>query len=1164
MKKVIRLRVKYSFPIKLNLKMRITLFLLIVSLFQLQANEINAQKTKVTLNYANVSLETVLNKIESVTKFKFIYKDKEIDYLQKVSVNAKKEVLSKVLQNLLSKLKISFSLKGKQVVLKPSKKTLHTGILKKQKQQEQITGKVVDENNQPIPGVSIFVMETKRGVVSDFDGNYTLKITNASEKTLKFSFLGYVTKKITIGNQKVINVTLKEATNALDEIVVTGYQEIKKSRTTGSFAKINNVTLENIQTLGIIEKIEGLVPGLISDRNGRLVLRGVSTFRSGDSSEPLIVLDKHPIEPELLETINPDDIESVTVLKDAAAASIWGARAANGVIVIVSKKNKKDNSPLAINFSTTITFQKRPDLTQSSGSTSALLELQEHQAKNGWASTNFLLPKGFATYKSFFDGNISESEKNNIINNLKKNDLRKEFSRYLLRSPIRKNYNISASGSSEKNAYYFSTSFNDILTENQGFNDERINLNANNVFYITPNFKINTGVTVYIKREKLNGYKNFETVAVDQYERIFDKNGNYTSVKLAENQKTGLVLPYDWKYNLKKDQLEFNKTSNDNTYRVNFGLDYNIKDYLNLNINYQYNHSQTVFKDLNNENTYFTRNLLNDYTSLNNDGTSVNNIPLGSILDETNSSFKSQTINAQINFKKRFNKHDIVFLAGAEVRQVVAESSLNRIYGYNPESLRIDNHIDYTSKIPLASNPFGVSNTIPFVQGVSYNENRYVSTYFNLGYSYADKYKLSGSYRLDDSNLFGASPKYRNIPLWSVGLGWNITKEDFFNSNVIDNFVLRTTIGTGGNIDRTTSPFTILRNSSNFRASGNRLPYAYLQSPPNPTLRWEKTTTLNLGLDFSILNRRLYGSVEYYERKSVDLLANKEFNPTYGIDFALYNVAEMSNKGVDINLNAVIIKKPFNWTSTLNFSTNKNKVESVSFDNENFNSYINNSPRVGLPLRHLYSYKWAGLSNEGFSQVFDKDGNIISYNDNRTFEIEDLTYSGGVEPKVYGGFVNSFTYKNFSLSTIFTYKFGYKFRKSYFDYIDYANRIPDFVPKEFENRWRKPGDENITNVPRLPDDNADLISKNNTFYINGSQNILDGSHIRFKQINLSYRLPKSVTEKLTIQSLKFGFQVRDLGVKVFNSERVDPENNSFNVGYIPIQPEYTFSVNVNF
>lgn len=1159
----------------LTLIMRTFIFLISTALFSLAPKHVFTQNTKVVIAEDKlVSIDEVFDIIDEQTDYRFIYHEDLFKNHPKVQLKKGAIRVSKLLNKslLLNNFNVIVTTNNTILVKKRSKAD--------RRLQKQIKGRVTDQNDNPLYGATVLVKGTNTGTLTDFDGGYALSVPT-SDHVLVFKFLGYETQEVTVGDQTTINVKLIESASELEEVVLTGYQKIEKSRTTGSFATVSNKTIDNIQTLNIFDRLEGQVPGLVFV-DGQPIIRGVSTFRDDENSpffgrnnrvnSPLIVLDNHPIEAEFFETINADDIESVTFLKDAAASSIWGARAANGVIVLKSKRTKTLSTPININFSTSLSFEKRPDITQANASTAMLLELQNYQAENGLALSNAgngpIVALGLDTYRKFYSGEITAAQRDAVINQLQNNDLRKEFNRLFLRSPIRKRYNLSASGSGEKNAYFFSASYNDILSNTIGESDRRLNLNASNTFFISPKLKFTTAMNLYLQREKLNGYGPAIVRNYEQYDRVLDDDGNPILRDLYNFDDilgiSGLNredFPYDWRFNLLENRDELDNTNKETAYRVNATLEYALTDYLNVVTNYQYNQSRVLRKQLYGEASYFTRNLVNSYTNLDN-GSIVNNIPLGAILDETNVDFKSQTFNGQLNFSKVFGDHDITFLGGAEIRQLISEYSDDRKYGFNERSLNTQ-LIDYVTRFSRANSRFGLAQ-IPARQRILFEENRFISTYFNAGYNYKRKYRLSGSYRLDDSNLFGAAPEYRNIPLWSIGAAWEITNEDFFNSEFVDRLVLRATRGTGGNIDRSTSPLTVLQTGINVSKFGLRDDYAALRNPPNPTLRWERTTTLNLGLDFSLFENRVFGSVEYYKRLSDDLLSQTDFNPTYGITSALYNVAAMTNKGVDVNLNAQWFKGDFKWLTTLNYSINKNRVESVNFDNSDFFSYISAEPRVGKPFNHIYTYNWAGLSDVGAGQAFDSQRNIIGPEDTYQFVPEDLIYSGEATPRIYGGFVNTLSYKNFSFSSTLTYKFGHKFLRNatFLSNAGFLNSTPNYLPKQIEDQWRQPGDENITDVP-----NQFITSINSTgngFYNNGNHQVLDASHIRLTQFSLSYNMPDKVLKNTFFKNIRFDFQGRNLGVIVFNDEGIDPENNLYGINYMPNVPEFTFTINANF
>ena len=363
MKKVIKLRANCSFPLKLNLKMRITTsLLLLVSLFQLQANETYAQKTKVSFEYKNVSLETVFNKIESITDFKFIYKDIEIDYKQKVTIKIKKESISKVLKKLLNNSKITYLVNGKQIILKPLKTAINSKkVIKKEKNlKNPITGSVVDKNGNSLPGASIIEKGTSNGTETDFDGNFKISVEN-DDSILVIQYLGYTKKEVAVKNKNNLKIVLLEDTASLDEIVVIGYGSLSRSKVLGAVTSVGSEDISELPVSSLDDAIAGRVAGVQIVSNGApgagstINIRGIGTLTAGGS--PLIVVDGYPLtEGSDLNAVNPNDIESMNILKDAASTAIYGSRGANGVIIITTKKGKSDK--VTFNFNTFSGFQE--------------------------------------------------------------------------------------------------------------------------------------------------------------------------------------------------------------------------------------------------------------------------------------------------------------------------------------------------------------------------------------------------------------------------------------------------------------------------------------------------------------------------------------------------------------------------------------------------------------------------------------------------------------------------------------------------------------------------------------------------------------------------------------------------------------------------------------
>jgi hypothetical protein len=372
---------------------------------------------------------------------------------------------------------------------------------------------------------------------------------------------------------------------------------------------------------------------------------------------------------------------------------------------------------------------------------------------------------------------------------------------------------------------------------------------------------------------------------------------------------------------------------------------------------------------------------------------------------------------------------------------------------------------------------------------------------------------------------------------------------------------LRATYGTGGNIDKTTSPYLTAAVTSDWQTQHQ---YAYIQNPKNPNLRWEKTATANFGLDYALFKNRVSGSIEYYNRQSTDLLGNVSLNAIYGFDSAKMNFAEMSNKGVDFTVNVGILNKELKWNAIANFSYNKNNVEKVELSDERVFAAVGGTAREGKPLNHMYSYRWAGLSAQGMPQIYNEKGEVIDHN-TPLEKVEGLKYEGTTTPKYYGSFQNVLSYKGLRLSMMITYKLGHKFRTPTIDYTQLKNAFAlNTVHEQFDERWKNPGDENRTDIPVLPEDPNSVRGYWGSYTVNGSHRVESASHIRFNDVVLSYDLPRAWFKSIGLKSMNIGAQVRNLGVITFNDDNIDPENIITESGFGKRRPEYTFSLKARF
>jgi TonB-linked SusC/RagA family outer membrane protein len=1145
--------------------MKLSLVLMIIGMLQVSAS-VYSQNGRISVDVSEMELSELIWELQETSGVVFIYKSSDLQGYDKVSISKNDASIEEILNEALEGKPLGYTIDDDVVIIQ--RKIEEKPVPAEEAQEKKsIKGVVTDDQGIPLPGVSVVIKGSNVGVATNIDGEYSLEF-DQENVVLIFSFVGMMPQEIAYSGQVVQNVTLTADTEQMAEVVVTGYQSISKERASGSFEKVSSEALEQRATLNIIDKLEGQSSGVLFDENGNITIRGIASMNA--STKPLVVVDGFPLEGDL-ENINPNDIESMTILKDAAAASIWGARASNGVIVITSKKGEGKGKP-TIEFSSTLSITPEPDLySLKRASTESFLELEKHFADFGykklpspWAMSKPAFNYGLDAYLRFNDGQITEVEKDAIINSIKGVDVRDEYADLFLRKAVRQQYHLSVSGATEKSNYYASLSYDDNNAWMKGVDNDRIVSNLRINTKLSDRVSFNAAISATIRNQENNGATSLDKLA--SYQRILDENGDYIAQPYTYSQAAKDAhaavnnSPYDWTYNAYQEFENKDNSIKNVDLRMQAGLNVKLIEGLDFEGRYQYEWGNRKGQDIYNENTYNVRNSVNMRAHKDADGKMVYPIPMGQIRSDANAYSKSFTTRAQLNFNRSFkgNKHQVYAIGGVEFRQTEYESNNMTKYGYDPVSLQYKT-VNYDTDYPNAFSyrPSKLRDATKF----AYAKDRYASYYGNAGYTFDEKYTVTGSVRLDDSNLFGASKEYRNVPLWSVGTNWQIHREDFMNLDFVNRLTLRATYGTGGNIDKTTSPYLTAAVTSDWQTQHQ---YAYIQNPKNPNLRWEKTATANFGLDYALFNNRVSGSIEYYNRQSTDLLGNVSLNAIYGFDSAKMNFAEMSNKGIDFSVNVGILNKELKWNAIANFSYNKNNVEKVELSDERVFAAVRGTAREGKPLHHMYSYRWAGLSAEGMPQIYNEKGEVIDHN-TPLDKVEGLKYEGTTTPKYYGSFQNVLSYKGLRLSMMITYKLGHKFRTPTIDYSSLKNAFAlNTVHEQFDERWKNPGDENRTDIPVLPEDPNAVRGYWGSYTRNGSHRVESASHIRFNDVVLSYDLPRAWFKSVGIKSLNIGAQVRNLGVITFNDDNIDPENIITESGFGKRRPEYTFSLKARF
>jgi len=777
-------------------------------------------------------------------------------------------------------------------------------------------------------------------------------------------------------------------------------------------------------------------------------------------------------------------------------------------------------------------------------------------------------------------GGISQAGAEGRLEQLANTDLRQEYSDLILRPTLWNQYNLGISGGGEKYDFRIALSYNKNEEGLIGAGADQIIMNVDNTADLSKKIKVRTSIN--LSQNKINAGPNngpilglpsfgnvnprnvFDRLPITS--RILDDNANLLPMPgfggvnpLSSELAIRQGFAYPWTFNLKQEFDNADNVTKRTEIRMQSAIDYTILKGLAATLSYQYEWGVINERNHYNENVFAVRNAVNLFTQLDENGNASSNpIPVGGILDVSSAFETSHTFRGQLNYDQNFNKglHRVTAIAGYEARQTVRELNSDRKYGYDEQSLN-NRQPDFVSQVRLPLDPFNSPLLIESNSFENFTENRFISYYANGAYTLDDTYTFSGSIRLDDTNLFGLSDEARNIPLYSLGAKWNI-KNDFLETREnINSLQLRGTYGINGNVAiRETSAFLQTRSQLEDLSPFNQFS-SFISSVPNPLLRLEKTRTLNLGLDFGLFDNVISGSLEYYIRKSEDLLVERRLNSTSGITNALLNSGNLTNEGLDLNLGIRLVETDdFSFQTTGNFSVNTNTLTNVdtSFD---FFDFINGNAIVqGNALGTTYSFNYAGLDRNGAPQYIDANGTIIDFR-NDIEDVEALLNEGTIIPRYYGSWINDISYKNLSLRILTTFKAGHVFQ-----FVDNAF-LPSFIPQnnvgeEFNNRWQQPGDENFTDVPALPS-LADAFAPGYSNLVQSNKFFDSASHIRLSQIALGYRLPQKVLEKLSLVNFNIGLQADNVAVWNFNKWGLDPENT-----VIPLQPTITLRTNITF
>lgn len=1097
-------------------------------------------------------------------------------------------------------------------------------------QRTTISGKVTGPDGLPIPGASVFVdklsigektnisgtiQNTVVGTVTDAEGNYSLNVPEGTP-SIRVSYLGYNSVLVSIVNKTRINITLENNDNALGEVIVNGYTNIAKRKNTTAATVLDYSKVRQSGVSGIDQMLEGQVAGVsVTSLSGgpssapKIRIRG--TVSLNGAQDPLWVLDGIPLEgttmPNLYDKesigelrnlpiagLNPDDIADITILKDAAATSIYGARAANGVIVITTKKGKK--GPTQINFSANTFIAERPDLKKlnlMNATEKVDFELSQasradltYRDQQGGVARILNGSNELDNYRTNGFGGLSSATQQ-AINNLRKDGA--DWGKELYQAAVNQQYSLSLSGGNDQATYYFSGGYYDEKGTTIGTGMKRYNMTLKTDYNLSS--KLRVGIAMFASKTDRKNYLTevdaFTTPSnysrnVNPYQTLRDAAGNYAYDKdiFGTNNFSGDVyIPF----NILEERNNTRYTLSNKSVKSVIDMDYKVLRDLNFHTELGLQFEDTGSEKYGSENSYYGRKK-REATRYYNSAKKVYEyfMPAGGVIENQNSSFFQYNWKTLVEYKKVFaEKHEIEAVAGTEFRRNNNEDLLTRGYGYDERTLTNQN-------IVFPNSTFA---NMALYRGYQKSKltNAFASFYSTLSYTYDRKYTVYGSVRYDGSDLFGVDPKYKYLPIYSISGAWNASEEKFIKDAAwISNLRFRTSYGIQGNIDKNTSPFIVGTYNNSSVLPGTTEPSILVSSPPNDKLRWEKTSTFNLGADIGLFNNIVQVTFDYYNRNSKDLIGLQELSLENGFEFTNSNFAQIKNKGLELTISTRNISaKGFQWSTDFNIAHNKSKVVK---EKVRANQYTKS--REGYPVNALFVLKTNGLDKNGIPQ-FVKDGKTLSMEDYYKLSdpyadfdpgyaaqsaldgkgFQDLyTYAGDRDPKYTGGIINRFRVNNFDFSV-----------SAIFNLSQWVLSAPTYSPVETDrgknysrdilNAWTP--SNSGSNLPaifgRESYDSDRALAYN---WLNGgddpkSYRNLDIfakkiSYIRINSVRMGYTLPAKISQKIKASSLRISVEGRNLFV--FGTDYkgyFDPETYG-NIYAQPISRSISFGLNATF
>ena len=1077
----------------------------------------------------------------------------------------------------------------------------------------QVQGVVISsEDNMPLIGASVYIKAedlskdgnspTITGVITDIDGKFNISVPEGVTR-LFCSYVGHEVQELKlVPGKDQYEITLFPSAQMLDAVVVTGYQTVERRKLTAAVGKLNI----SDETIGAVKSIDqalaGQIAGLsVTSTSGapgapaKIRIRGTSSLNG--TQDPLWVLDGIPLEgtdvpqsnvlndvsniqQSSIAGLNPADIENITVLKDAAATAIYGARAANGVIVITTKKGKVGKP--VINFSSKFTYMptlstNRLNMLNSQEKVDLELELLRSNfayGDNKGGVSKIISGYGLTdAYKKGGWGALTP-EAQTDISRLRNTET--DWGDILFRDAFNQEYSLSLSGGNERVTYYTSIGYYQENGNVKGVGLDRLNIVAKTSYKVNRMLKF--GVSLFVNRRNNKTYLTdtyglvnpvYYSRKANPYYQPFDVNGNYVyDFDVQNNSDTDLG------FNIFEERKNTSNEETINALSSIFDAELRFNDKLKFTTQLGLQLDKASKEQIADKESFSMRIIRKNSKYW--DSASQSNkyfIPDGGVHKAYENTNSQITWKAMGEYRDSFNDiHELEVMVGTELRKTWYETLFSAGYGFDLQTL--------TTK-PVVFPDEDRARQFPLHQN-TYKENAYVSFFSTASYSLMNRYTFGGSIRFDGSDLFGVDKKYRYLPLYSVSGLWRLSNEPFMQGTRkwMDNLAFRVSYGIQGNIDKNTSPFLLGKYIVDNILPGGSEHMIDINSAPNKKLRWEKTQSVNVGLDFSVLNQALNLSVDYYYRKGTDLIGKQMLPLETGFVSTNINWASMVNKGVEVSLSTRnVATKNFSWYTNLNFAYNNNKVLREAIPE------AQTIPgREGYPVDAIFAIKTAGLDEEGYPLFYDKEGEKVTLKE--LYRLQDpfglgftvnsdvtpaeersfYSYIGSQDTPYTGGLINTFSYKNWELTANLSFNLGGYVRTTpSYNFINFDRG--QNVNSDILDRWTPENTDGrlpalITSEKRADEyywyDQKSEIYKNLDIWVKKL------NYFRLQNLRLGYRLPEKMTKSLGMGSASVAIEGRNL--LVFGSSYknfLDPES-MYNPYAPPIPKSITFSLNLNF